>query len=306
MWRNYLTVGLRALAKNKTYAFINIFGLAIGMAACLMILLYVRYEQSYDKWLPDAENTYQLQSHYRNTQSGEEAHLQMTSYVAGPPSGRISRRSSKTVYALSTGPVVLRNGQALATENVIVRRRPSSTCCNCRSSRAIRRRALANPGTVVLTAERGASGCSATNHAIGRTLTMVSRGITTDYRVTGIARDLPQEQPRRLRHGRADRLSPLLRRQPRLHDRLGLAIGLVLFHAQAGQRSRGDPPGAAGLGEAQHPRREVRRRALSTRATTRTGGCRAPATSISAKRRTAPTSPATTGGRSSPSRSSRC
>ena len=52
MWRNYLTVGFRALAKNKTYAFINIFGLAIGMAACLLILLYVRYEASYDAWMP--------------------------------------------------------------------------------------------------------------------------------------------------------------------------------------------------------------------------------------------------------------
>jgi putative ABC transport system permease protein len=54
MWRNYMTVGIRALVKNKTYAFINIFGLAIGLAACLMILLYVRYEQSYDEWLPNS------------------------------------------------------------------------------------------------------------------------------------------------------------------------------------------------------------------------------------------------------------
>ena len=53
MWRNYLTVGVRALVKNKTYAFINIFGLAIGLAACLMLLLYVRYETSYDAWLPE-------------------------------------------------------------------------------------------------------------------------------------------------------------------------------------------------------------------------------------------------------------
>jgi putative ABC transport system permease protein len=62
MWRNYLTVGLRALAKNKTYAFINIFGLAIGMAACLLILLFVRYEMSYDSWLPEcADRAYQFQ-----------------------------------------------------------------------------------------------------------------------------------------------------------------------------------------------------------------------------------------------------
>ena len=32
MWRNYLTVGFRALTKNRTYAFINIFGLALGLA----------------------------------------------------------------------------------------------------------------------------------------------------------------------------------------------------------------------------------------------------------------------------------
>ena len=72
MWRNYLTVGLRALAKNKTYAFINIFGLAIGMAACLMILLYVRYELSYDDWMPDAERVYQFQSCYKSTDDGGE------------------------------------------------------------------------------------------------------------------------------------------------------------------------------------------------------------------------------------------
>ena len=44
MWRNYLTVGIRALAKNRAYAAINIVGLAIGLAACVLILLYVRYE----------------------------------------------------------------------------------------------------------------------------------------------------------------------------------------------------------------------------------------------------------------------
>jgi hypothetical protein len=38
MWRNYWTVAVRALAKSKTYSIINIAGLAIGMAACIMIL----------------------------------------------------------------------------------------------------------------------------------------------------------------------------------------------------------------------------------------------------------------------------
>src|SRR5690349_5052929 len=62
MWRNYLTVGCRALSRHKVYAFINIFGLALGLAACLMLLLYVRYETSYDSWLPDSDRVFQVQT----------------------------------------------------------------------------------------------------------------------------------------------------------------------------------------------------------------------------------------------------
>ena len=71
MWRNYWTVAVRALAKSRTYSIINIAGLAIGMAACIMILLYIHYEQSYDKWLPDVENTYQFQAWYPHPKDGE-------------------------------------------------------------------------------------------------------------------------------------------------------------------------------------------------------------------------------------------
>src|SRR5258706_735992 len=83
MWRNYMTVGVRALVKNKTYAFINIFGLAIGLAACLMLLLYVRYETTYDQFLPNAENTFQFQTHYQDKQTGRTGDGQMTAYVSG-------------------------------------------------------------------------------------------------------------------------------------------------------------------------------------------------------------------------------
>src|ERR671914_851925 len=62
MWRNYLTVGFRALTRSRTYAFINIFGLALGLAACLLLLVYVRYETSYDSWIADADRVYQVQA----------------------------------------------------------------------------------------------------------------------------------------------------------------------------------------------------------------------------------------------------
>ena len=55
MLRNYITVAIRNLVNNKLYSAINIGGLAVGLAACLLILLFVRDEVSYDRWLPNAD-----------------------------------------------------------------------------------------------------------------------------------------------------------------------------------------------------------------------------------------------------------
>src|SRR5687767_9912656 len=64
MWRNYLRTTLQILARNRVYAAINIGGLALGLAGCLLILNYVRYESSYDGWLPDSGRLYQVQSKF--------------------------------------------------------------------------------------------------------------------------------------------------------------------------------------------------------------------------------------------------
>ena len=60
MYKNYLTTAFRNLYKNKLYSLINVGGLAIGLAACIFILLFVRFEASYDTWLPDSERIYRL------------------------------------------------------------------------------------------------------------------------------------------------------------------------------------------------------------------------------------------------------
>ncbi len=112
MWRNYLTVGIRSLAKNRAYAAINILGLAIGMAACLMILLFVRYEFSYDKWLPGVDNVYQLHSWYKSKETGEEQKLQMTPYIAGKRLAKDFPQVEREIYVFSTEPVMIRNGEA--------------------------------------------------------------------------------------------------------------------------------------------------------------------------------------------------
>jgi putative ABC transport system permease protein len=49
MLRNYLKIAIRQLRKQKMYAAIKIGGFALGIAACLLIALYIRDETSYDR-----------------------------------------------------------------------------------------------------------------------------------------------------------------------------------------------------------------------------------------------------------------
>lgn len=67
MIKNYLTLALRNLLKRKVYSFINIFGLAIGVAVCLVILKYVDFELSYDTFNKNAAQIYRTTTtNYRN------------------------------------------------------------------------------------------------------------------------------------------------------------------------------------------------------------------------------------------------
>ncbi|MCW8849825.1 MAG: ABC transporter permease [Melioribacteraceae bacterium] len=60
MWNNYLKIAYRNIKKNKVYSFINITGLAIGVATCLMILLFVQDELNYDKYNKKADRIYRV------------------------------------------------------------------------------------------------------------------------------------------------------------------------------------------------------------------------------------------------------
>ncbi|TDQ18493.1 putative ABC transport system permease protein [Algoriphagus boseongensis] len=58
MWKNYLTVALRNLKRNKIYSAINIIGLGLGMAASILIALFVLDELSYDQFIPNGKRIY--------------------------------------------------------------------------------------------------------------------------------------------------------------------------------------------------------------------------------------------------------
>lgn len=191
MWRNYLTVGLRSLGKNRTYAFINIFGLALGIAACLIILTYVRYEHSYDAWMPGADRAFQLQDFYKpNRRGGEEYKLQMTSYASGQALKKDFPQVDRLVYMANAGIVVEQDGQATAEKNGYFVDGPIFDILQVPFVKGDPAHALDDPHSVVLS-ETAAKQRFGTTDPIGKTLTLISRSLTADYRVTGVFRDLP-------------------------------------------------------------------------------------------------------------------
>ena len=60
MIKNYIKIAWRNMMKNKTFSFINIFGLSIGLTCCMLISMYLYYELSYDSNHKNASRVYQL------------------------------------------------------------------------------------------------------------------------------------------------------------------------------------------------------------------------------------------------------
>ena len=64
MFKNYLIIAIRTILADKLFSFINIAGLAVGLASCLLIFLFVESESGYDGWLPNAENIYRVEGSF--------------------------------------------------------------------------------------------------------------------------------------------------------------------------------------------------------------------------------------------------
>ena len=77
MIKNYLKVAIRNLIRHKAFSFINIAGLAIGIASCLLIFTVVKYELSYDKFQPNYNQVYHVVTQDKNSDG--------TSYNPGIP-----------------------------------------------------------------------------------------------------------------------------------------------------------------------------------------------------------------------------
>ena len=78
MIKNYLIVAVRNLKRHKVYSFINISGLAIGIASFLLIMIWVMDELSYDQFHHNADFLYRIEQD--QNYSGSIYHVNVTPY----------------------------------------------------------------------------------------------------------------------------------------------------------------------------------------------------------------------------------
>jgi putative ABC transport system permease protein len=209
MWRNYLVTGGRALLKNRTYAGITVLGLALGLAAAMLILLYVRDQLSYDRFVPGGNDVYQLQETFIGLRNGQDATQQGTPYATGPALVKDFPQIAAATYMQNSSAVAIERGQPLRTEMTLVgpayfRVFPTRFLHGNAAT------ALRDANSLVVGAKRAVT-LFGTADAVGRTLTVLKGETQIDYRVTAVVADPPRNS-----HNQAslfalftpDRLSP--------------------------------------------------------------------------------------------------
>ncbi|MBX3564101.1 MAG: ABC transporter permease [Sphingomonas sp.] len=186
--RHYLKVSFRVFARNKLFTAVNVAGLSIGLAGCILILLFVRHQLSYDKWLPGAERIYAVQS----TMAGVGEAPLRSARSPRVTSQMLARQIPQLEETLALTPersVVNVNGQprfvdlTFADSNFF-------RVFDLPFARGDAKSALARPGNLVLT-ETEAHKLFGSADPMGKTVTLSYRGDPYDLVVSGVIRDLP-------------------------------------------------------------------------------------------------------------------
>ena len=97
MFKLNLKIALRNLWKNKSFTLINVGGLAIGLASCMVLLLYVAYEWGYDKQFTNHDKTYVV---YLNSKSSDQ--ILTYGYTPGLMAAEIREKLPGVKYASSS------------------------------------------------------------------------------------------------------------------------------------------------------------------------------------------------------------
>ncbi|RRB02939.1 ABC transporter permease [Larkinella rosea] len=186
MIRNYLKIAFRNLKRQKVSTSINVVGLAIGLATCILIMLYVQDEFSYDRYNEQADRIFRV-----------GLNLQLNGKdVGGYSLGQNAARDLKQEFPEVLKATRIRGGSEFVSygttsfrqDNLLLADSTFFDVFTIPFLKGNPRRALAEPNTVVLT-EETARKYFGNQDPIGKALAFGSD--KTPYRVTGVVRNVP-------------------------------------------------------------------------------------------------------------------
>lgn len=188
MIKNYIKTAFRGLQKNKGFTAINILGLALGLATCLLIILYVVDELSYDRYNTKADRIYRVNE---DLKLGDNS---VKYAVCMPPLAKTLKTEypyvENTVRLKNAGSWHVKKGNSNILENRLVYADPSLfdvfTLPMIEGSPSS---ALTEPNSVVITESTAKKYFNSVN-AIGKTLVFNDN---TPFKVTGVIHDVPKQ-----------------------------------------------------------------------------------------------------------------
>jgi putative ABC transport system permease protein len=189
MLKNYLKMTIRNVLKHKGYSFINIFGFAIGIACCLLIILYVQDELSYDKFHEQANRIYRIDR--AGSFKGQAYHMPITSHPTGPA---MEMDVPEIKFAVRLWPrrLNLKNwANDFFEERVIFADKNLFQVFTFTLVKGNPEKALEDPNSMVLT-EAMAKKYFNDSDPLGKTISVNWRNNELSFRVTGIMENIPR------------------------------------------------------------------------------------------------------------------
>jgi putative ABC transport system permease protein len=186
MFKNYLNIALRNIRKHKGYSFINIAGLAIGVAACLLLFLWVQDELSYDRYHQNGDQIYRVVSQYES--EGRVRRSARTSAPLGPALVREFPDVEKSVRFGRNGFVVSYQNKRFV-ENVYFADPEVFDVFTLPLIKGNPKTALKEPYSIVIS-EKMSQKYFGEDDPLGKIISLGERRI--DFRISGVFREIPQ------------------------------------------------------------------------------------------------------------------
>ncbi len=190
MIENYLTVAIRNITRNKTFSAINILGLAIGMACCILILLFVQREFRVNRSHEKADRIYRvIQETHR-----EDKTLSWSSGTPGALGPALKSEFPEVqegVRFLRRASILEGNGKTF-NQTVYLVDKSLFDVFTFPFLKGDRQTALRDPKSIVLT-ESAAKQFFDNADPMGQIITIYNRQFRGNYLVTGILKDRPRE-----------------------------------------------------------------------------------------------------------------